>query len=96
MLKARCVELHTGNISNQIKKNKKYLNDFKKIKNCAIYAKSLGLEVHAGHGMDYKTAKILSKIDEIEEFNIGHFLIGESISSGLKKTIRTFKKILKK
>ena len=96
LLKARCVELHTGNISNQIKKNKKYLNDFKKIKNCAIYAKSLGLEVHAGHGMDYKTAKILSKIDEIEEFNIGHFLIGESIASGLKKTISTFKKILKK
>ena len=96
LLKARCVELHTGNISNRIKKNKKYFNDFKKIKNCAIYAKSLGLEVHAGHGMDYKTAKILSKIDEIEEFNIGHFLIGESIASGLKKTISTFKKILKK
>ena len=96
MLKARCVELHTGNISNQIKKNKKYFNDFKKIKNCAIYAKSLGLGVHAGHGMDYKTAKILSKIDEIEEFNIGHFLIGESIASGLKKTISTFKKILNK
>ena len=46
--------------------------------------------------MDYKTAKILSKIDEIEEFNIGHFLLGESIASGLKKTISTFKKILKK
>ena len=67
-----------------------------KIIKCAKYAKSLGIEVHAGHGMDYKTAKILSKIDEIEEFNIGHFLIGESIASGLKKTISTFKKILKK
>ena len=45
--------------------------------------------------MDYKTAKILSKIKEIEEFNIGHFIIGESIIYGLKKTIRNFKKILK-
>tara|TARA_B100001250_G_scaffold404618_1_gene420869 strand:+ start:590 stop:1312 length:723 start_codon:yes stop_codon:yes gene_type:complete len=95
-LKVKCVELHTGNISNQIKKNKKYINHFKKIKNCAKYAKSLGLEVHAGHGMDYKTAKVLSKINEIEEFNIGHFIIGESIIFGLKKVIYKFKKILKK
>jgi len=96
LLNVRCVELHTGNISNKIKKNKKYLNSFNKIKNCAIYAKSLDLEVHAGHGMDFKTAKILSKIKEIEEFNIGHFLIGESIILGLKKSIYQFKKILKK
>ena len=45
--------------------------------------------------MDYKTAKILSKVKEIEEFNIGHFIIGESIINGLKKTILSFKKILK-
>jgi len=95
LLKARCIELHTGNISNQIKKNIKFTNNLKKIKDCAKYAKSLGLEVHAGHGMDYKTAKILSKVKEIEEFNIGHFIIGESIIFGLKNTIRRFKKILK-
>ena len=96
MLDANCVELHTGKISNQIKNNNKYKRHLNKIKNCAKYAKSLGLEVHAGHGMDYKTAKILSKINEIEEFNIGHFIIGESIIYGLKKTIQRFKKILKK
>ena len=45
--------------------------------------------------MNYMTAKILSKIYEIEEFNIGHFIIGESIFYGLKKTIKNFKKILK-
>tara|TARA_B100001175_G_scaffold317251_1_gene333463 strand:- start:2223 stop:2942 length:720 start_codon:yes stop_codon:yes gene_type:complete len=95
LLNAKCIELHTGKISNQIKKNKKYNSYLKKIKSCAKYAKSLGLEVHAGHGMDYKTAKILSKIKEIEEFNIGHFIIGESIIYGLKKIIETFKKILK-
>ena len=95
LLNAKCVELHTGKISNKIKKNKNYTIHFKKIKECAKYAKSLGLEVHAGHGMDYKTAKILSKIKEIEEFNIGHFIIGESIIFGLKKTIRRFKRILK-
>jgi len=95
LLNTRCIELHTGEISNQIKKNKKYSNHLKIIKGCARLAKSLGLEVHAGHGMDYKTAKILSKVKDIEEFNIGHFIIGESIIYGLKKTIGTFKKILK-
>jgi len=94
-LNAKCIELHTGKISNQIKKSKKFTKHLIKIKNCAKHAKSLGLEVHAGHGMDYKTAKILSNVKEIEEFNIGHFIIGESIIFGLKKTIRRFKKILK-
>ena len=92
LINVKCVELHTGKISNQIKKNKKYLSYFKKIKDCAIYAKSLGLEVHAGHGMDYKTTSVLSKIKNIKEFNIGHFIIGESIFFGLSKTIKKIKK----
>jgi len=95
LLNAKCIELHTGKISNQVKKNKQYKSQLKKIKSCTKYANLLGLEVHAGHGMDYKTAKILSKIKEIKEFNIGHFIIGESIIFGLKKTIAKFKKILK-
>ena len=94
-INSNCIELHTGKISNKIKNNLKHLNEFKKIKLCAKYAKSIGLEVHAGHGMDYKTAKVLSKIKEIDEFNIGHFIVGESIINGLKKTIQNFKKILK-
>ena len=49
--------------------------------------------MHAGHGMDYKTTKILSKIKEIKEFNIGHFIIGESINFGLKKVLNKIKKI---
>ena len=51
--------------------------------------------MHAGHGMDYKTTKILSKINEISEFNIGHFLIGESIFNGLGNTIKKFKNLMK-
>ena len=56
----------------------------------------IGLEVHAGHGITYESAKILSKISGIKEFNIGHFLIGESIFIGLKNAIKKFKKIIKK
>ena len=95
-INANCVEIHTGKISNLIKKKKNYSNELNKIKKCAVYAKSLGIEVHAGHGMDYKTTQILSKIKEIEEFNIGHFIIGESISIGLKNVIRKINKFIKK
>ena len=55
----------------------------------------MGLEVHAGHGMDYKTTKILNKIKQIEEFNIGHFIIGESVSHGISKVVKQFIKILR-
>ena len=55
----------------------------------------MGLEVHAGHGLTYNSAKILSKIKGIQEFNIGHFLIGESIFEGMPSAIKKFKKILK-
>ena len=94
-INTNCVELHTGKISNKIKLKKSYKNELSQIINCAKYAKSLGIEVHADHGMDYKTAKILSRIKEIKEFNIGHFIIGESIFFGLKKVINNFKKILR-
>ena len=95
-LNADCVELHTGKISDLIKQKKSHINEFNKIKNCCKYANKIGLEVHAGHGLDYKTTKILTKIKEIEEFNIGHFIIGESIFYGLKDIIKKFKKISSK
>ena len=95
-LGTKCIELHTGRISNKIKKKQNYSRDFTNIKKCAISATRIGLEVHAGHGMDYKTAKILSKIKEIKEFNIGHFIIGESIFDGFKHTIKKFLRIIKK
>ena len=50
--------------------------------------------MHAGHGLDYKTTKILTKINQINEFNIGHFIIGESIFYSLTSVIKKFKKII--
>ena len=89
------VEIHTGRISNLVKLNKKYNSEFDRIKKSSILANKLNIEVHAGHGLDYKTTKILNKINQIQEFNIGHFIIGESIFYGLSKVIKKFKKILK-
>ena len=94
-LNVNCIELHTGRLSNLIKKKRKFKNELTKIKNSSKYADKIGLEVHAGHGMDYKTTKILSKISEIKEFNIGHFIIGESIFDGLKSVIKKIRKKLK-
>ena len=94
-LGVKCIELHTGKISSQIKKKQNHFNELKKIIQCAKLAESIGLEVHAGHGIDFKTAKILSKIKYIKEFNIGHFIIGESVFSGLKNIIKRFRKIIR-
>ena len=94
-LGSKCIEIHTGKISNLVKSKGNYKKQFLNIKNCAKYGASIGLEVHAGHGLDYKTTKILNQIAEISEYNIGHFIIGESINYGLRKVIKTFKKILK-
>ena len=95
-IKSDCIEIHTGRLANLIKSKKKYLKELNRVKKCSKKAKEIGLEVHAGHGLDYKTTKILTKINQIEEFNIGHYLIGESIFFGLSKVIKNFKKILKR
>tara|TARA_B100000989_G_scaffold181245_1_gene136297 strand:- start:3469 stop:4185 length:717 start_codon:yes stop_codon:yes gene_type:complete len=94
-MNSKCIEFHTGKISNLVKKNKNYKKEYLKIKNSTILANNIGLEVHAGHGMDFKTTKILSNIKGIKEFNIGHFIIGESIFLGMKKVISKIRKILK-
>ena len=94
-LNVDCVEIHTGRLSNLVKSGKNYQNELNKIKKCSKIASNLGLDVHAGHGLDYKTTKILAKINTIKEFNIGHFIIGESIFFGLKKVVKNFKKIIK-
>ena len=94
-ISADCVEIHTGKLSNLVKKRKNFSNELKRIKECSYLANDLGMEVHAGHGLDYKTTKILTSIKEIEEFNIGHFIIGESIFMGFKNVVKKFKTIIK-
>ena len=94
-LNADCIEIHTGKLCNLINKKKKYKKELSKILTAVKLANKLDLEVHAGHGLTFESAKILSKIKGIQEFNIGHFLIGEAIFVGLSKSIISFKNILK-
>ena len=95
-IKADCIEIHTGKFCDLHNKHKDIKTELKKIKKAVNYANHIGLEVHAGHGITFSSAKVLSKIKGIKEFNIGHFLIGESIFTGIRDSIKKFKKILKK
>lgn len=90
-----CVEIHTGKFCNLFNLKKDFSREFNKIKKSSQFANKIGLEVHAGHGLTYGSTKIISKIKNIKEFNIGHFIISESIFISLKKVISNFKKILK-
>ena len=96
LLDADCVELHTGRFCNLFNKNKNVKKEFLKIKESADFAKRIFLEVHAGHGLTYKSTRQIAKIKSIQEFNIGHFIVAESIFVGLKRTINNFKVILNK
>jgi pyridoxine 5-phosphate synthase len=57
----------------------------------AALARSIGLEVHAGHGLDYVTAEKIASVPEIVELNIGYYMIGEALFVGLAETVRTMR-----
>ena len=95
LLNVDCVEIHTGKLCNLVNKSKNYKQELDRVKKAVALGTKIGLEIHAGHGLTYRSAKILSKVKNISEFNIGHFLIGESIFVGLSNSIKKFKKIIK-
>jgi pyridoxine 5-phosphate synthase len=64
---------------------------FERIRAGAAQATRLGLEVHAGHGLDFSTAEAIAALPEVVELNIGHFLVGEALFSGFDSVIRTFR-----
>jgi len=94
ILGANCVELHTGKYCNLINGKKRIKSSLLKLKKSSTYARKIGLDVHAGHGLTYKSAHEVSKIKCISELNIGHFIIAESIFVSLKNAIKKFKKII--
>jgi pyridoxine 5-phosphate synthase len=89
-LGAPVVELHTGTWCEAVAQGDeaKAARELARLKAGAALAASLGLEVHAGHGLDYDTARSLAAAREFVEFNIGHFLIGEAVFVGLEAAIR--------
>lgn len=89
-LGAPVVELHTGTWCHAVADGEmaRARAELARLRAGARLAASLGLEVHAGHGLDYDTARELAAAPEFVEFNIGHFLVGEAIFLGLEAAIR--------
>ena len=88
-LGADIVELHTGTWCHALEAgdHTKAAAEFERLKRGAAFGASLGLEMHAGHGLDFESAEALAAVPEFVEFNIGHFLIGEAIFVGLPAAI---------
>jgi pyridoxine 5-phosphate synthase len=89
-LGAPVIELHTGAWCEGDAK------EWSRLKAATKLAASLGLEVHAGHGLNYETAQQISSLKEIAELNIGHFLVGEALLEGLPNVIGKMKQAMKK
>ena len=95
-MNAPVVELHTGAWceaagNREVQESHRQL---KRIRDAAEYGASLGLEIHAGHGLGYETVGPVAAILEIRELNIGHFLVGEAIFSGLDAAIRRMRALM--
>ena len=87
------IEMHTGryaNASNELRRNKA----LKQIREAAAYAKSLGLSVHAGHGLTYQNVEPVAAIPEIEELNIGHSIVSNAVFWGLEEAVRRMKQLV--
>jgi len=93
---APVVELHTGAYCDAHAEGRFEDRDaeFAKLKDMAALALDLGLEVHAGHGLTFDTVKPIAALPEVMELNIGHFLIGEAIFSGLDSSIRRMRALM--
>jgi len=89
-LRAPVIEIHTGGWCDAVVDGHtvKAETEWQRIVNGVRLARAAGLEVHAGHGLDYKTAETIAGLPEIAELNIGYFMIGEALFVGIGETVR--------
>ena len=91
---ARIIELHTGEYANA-KNSVLAKRELEVLKSAAKYAVSLGLEVNAGHGLDYKNVKDVARIPRINELNIGHSIISKAVFIGIDCAINEILDLIK-
>jgi pyridoxine 5-phosphate synthase len=92
-LRAPVIEIHTGAWCDAVTEGRTTMAEaeWQRIVAGAKLARAAGLEVHAGHGLDYATAEIIATLPEIVELNIGYYMIGEAIFVGLGETVRAMR-----
>lgn len=95
-LQVEAIELHTGHWCESIQRGRKSQAQaaWKRLYQGAELAVKLGLNVHAGHGLDYQTTRHLLKLPGLREVNIGHFLVCQALEHGLQKSVRQMRRIL--
>lgn len=93
---APVIEIHTGAWCDALADNRMSAAqaEWERIRHGAQLARRLGLEVHAGHGLDFETAETIASLPEIVELNIGHFLIGEAVFAGLAGAVKTMRAVM--
>jgi pyridoxine 5-phosphate synthase len=89
---AQCIELHTGSYANAMSNNKD--NELKRIEDAANYASKFNLQVHAGHGLNLSNLSDICKISSIEELNIGHAIIADSIFKGFEQAVIDYRSVI--
>ncbi len=91
-VKAPVIEIHTGHFADLQGDAQK--QEFERIKEGVLYAKSLGLHVNAGHGLHYHNVHEIAALEEIEELNIGHAIIAQSLFCGLESAVKEMKQLM--
>jgi pyridoxine 5-phosphate synthase len=93
---APVIELHTGAYCDAFAEGRddECAAELEKLREMSAFGHSLGLEVHAGHGLTFETVKPVAAFPEVMELNIGHFLIGEAIFSGLENAIHKMRTLM--
>ena len=92
---APVVELHTGTYCEaRLAGPERFEAERKRLELAAREGAALGLEIHAGHGLDYETVGPVARLPEVRELNIGHYLIGEAIFVGLEQSVRTMRRLM--
>ena len=95
-LRAPVIEIHVGAWCEALTHRQNEVADveWRRIREGARLAKSLGLEVHAGHGLDYASAETIAALPEIVELNIGHFLVGEAVFDSLAEAVKLMREAM--
>ncbi len=92
----KTIELHTGAYANAFKNKYNIDLELKKITEASNYAKKIGLNCHAGHGLTFENVSAIAKLSNIAELNIGHFIIANSVFYGLENSILKMRDIISK
>lgn len=92
-LGAPVVEIHTGAYCDA-ENDADRAHELERIRNAVTYGAGIGLEIHAGHGLNFETVELIAAMPEIAELNIGHFLIGEAVFVGLEAAIAEMRRLM--